>query len=337
VKRRPFGKTGITVGEIGFGAWAIGGGKMLERDDGVQVPVGFGMTDDAESVAALERFHELGGNLIDTADAYGAGHSEELIGRFMKGKRREDIVVCTKVGNAREQKPDGIRVRAWRDFSPKYILSAVEASLRRLGTDYIDVYLLHNPADEDRRRGETWDALKKLKRDGKVRCFGISIGKSAEGLETMGFGAEALQVEYNLIDQRPREKLLPAAAEKGVAIMTRVPLASGLLTGKWTKETKFEETDHRSRRFGSERLAKLLGLTEKLGFLTKETGRTIIQAALLFSVSDSAISVSIPGAKRPAQVEENMRAAAAPPLTDEEMRRIFALWDGEFREALGKK
>jgi len=153
----------------------------------------------------------------------------------------------------------------------------------------------------------------------------------------MALGAEALQIEYNLINQRAREELFAVAAEQGVALMTRVPLASGLLTGKWTKDTKFEETDHRSRRFGRERLEKLLGLTEKLGFLTEGTGRTLIQAALLFSVSDPAISVTIPGAKRPAQVEQNMAAADAPPLTDEELKRIFALWNSEFKEALGKK
>jgi len=331
MKRRPFGKTGLSVGEIGFGAWAIGGAPVLTTPEGIRKPVGFGPTDDNESLAALARFVELGGNLIDTADVYGAGHSEELIGRFLKGRRRTDVVLCTKLGNLPKTDQGG----GGQDYSPAYARRAIEASLKRLGTDYVDLYQMHNPAPRWRRSEEVWEGLRQLKKAGKIRHFGVSIGPPEEGFEALALGAEALQVRYNILDQRPRA-LFWLAARQGVAILTRVPLSSGLLSGKWDAAKKFPEGDHRKGGYAGEKLAEALARVEKLKFLTEGTGRTMLQAALQFALADPAISVTIPGAKRPSQVEENVAAAEAPPLTAAETARIEELWEKEFRPAMGK-
>jgi len=330
MKRRPFGKTGLTVGEIGFGAWAIGGMVTIERPDGTKRQAGWGPSDDAESLASLERFHEIGGNLIDTADGYGDGHSEELIGRFLKGKRREDFVICTKFGNVRK----GVR-NAGQDFSPEYMNGAIDASLKRLGLDHVELYQMHNPSAAWRRRDDVWEGLRKLKKSGKVRHFGVSIGPPEEGFEALALGAEALQIRLNILDQRPRV-LLWLAARQGTAILSRVPLSSGILAGKWDAKKKFPEGDHRRHGYADEKLSLALARVEKLKFLTEGTGRSMLHAALQFSIYDPAISVTIPGARRPAQGDELAAAADAPPLTEEEMDRVTELWVKEFRPAMGK-
>jgi len=328
MKMRPLGKTGLTVGEIGFGAGPIGGERTLLKPDGTRHAVGWGKTDDAESLAALERFAELGGNLIDTADIYGFdGRSETIVGRFLKGKKREDFVVCSKFGLAWKGETN-----SGQDFSPEYMRGALEGSLRRLGVDYIDLYQMHNPSFEWRRREDVWEALHAEKKKGKIRHIGVSTGPPEDAFELLELGAEVLQVRYNLLDQHAWA-LFWTAARRGVGILTRVPLERGLLTGKWdaSRTKDFHETDHRSAAYDDEKMPKALARVEKVRFLTEGTGRTMLAAALLFAIHDPAISATIPGAKRPAQVEENLAAAEAPPITEEERLRARKLWREEFR------
>lgn len=297
---RPLGSTGLTTSVIGFGAWAIGGS-------------GWGPVDDQTSLRALEEAIDLGVTLIDTADAYGPRHSEELVARVLGG-RRDRLIVATKVGNDFYHEP-----RA-KNFAPDYIRFALEQSLRRLGTDYVDLYQMHNPSEEVIRRGEAFAALEDLRAQGKLRWWGVSVGPVREGVAALESGTPAtLQVVYNLLQREPAAELFPAARAKGVGIIARVPLASGLLTGKFAPGATFPPGDHRGN-WTPEQLAANLERVERLRFLA--TGRTLAQAALRFCLADPTVSVVIPGAKTAAQVRENVGAIAAPPLDAAELERI---------------
>lgn len=300
---RELGNTGLRVSVVGFGAWAIGGS-------------GWGPVDDAVSLRALEEAIDLGVTLIDTADAYGPRHSEELVAKVLSG-RRDRLVVATKVGNDFYQEPRR------KNFEPAYVRFAVEQSLSRLGTDYIDIYQLHNPSEEVIRRGDTFAALDGLKAEGKIRFWGVSIGPDSEGMAAMASGNPAsLQVVYNLLRQEPARELFPQARARGVGIIARVPLASGLLTGKFGPDATFPPGDHRGN-WKPEQLRANLERVEGLRFLAR--GRTLAQAALRFAIADPAVSVVIPGAKTAEQVRENVAALDVPALTDEELERARAL------------
>ena len=300
---REIGRTGIRTSVIGFGAWAIGGS-------------GWGPVDDATSLRAMEAAIDLGVTFIDTADAYGPRHSEELVAKVLRG-RRDRLVVATKMGNDFYHEPRR------KNFAPDYVRFAVDQSLSRLGTDYIDIYQLHNPSEEVIRQGDTFAALEDLKAAGKIRFWGVSIGPASEGIAAMEAGRPAsLQVVYNLLAQEPASELFPQARAQGVGIIARVPLASGLLTGKFTSETTFPAGDHRAN-WKPEQLRARLERVEALRFLAE--GRTLAQAALRFAAADPAVSVVIPGAKTAEQVRENVAAMEVPPLSPEELRQVAAL------------
>ena len=300
VEYREIGQTGIRTSVVGFGAWAIGGS-------------GWGPVDDATSLRALQEAIDLGVTFIDTADAYGPRHSEELVAKVLHG-RRDRLILATKVGNDFYQEPRR------KNFAPDYVRFAVDQSLSRLGTDYIDIYQLHNPSEEVIRQGDTFAALEDLKAAGKIRFWGVSIGPASEGIAAMETGNPAtLQVVYNLLAQEPARELFPRARARGVGIIARVPLASGLLTGKFTPETTFPEGDHRANWKPTELRARLERV-ESLRFLAK--GRTLAQAALRFAVADPAVSVVIPGAKTAAQVRENVAAMDVPPLSAKELQQV---------------
>jgi aryl-alcohol dehydrogenase-like predicted oxidoreductase len=312
---RLLGRTGIKISEIGFGAWAIGGGWNVAGRG-----LGFGDTDDATSLAALQRAFELGVNFVDTADAYGRGHSETLIGQATRQAPRR-VHIATKVGNVRRDPEPGLQ-----DFSAVYVKSACDRSLERLGITMIDLYQLHNPPREVIAGNEIWDTLRELKDTTKIAHYGISIGNPEEGLLAIEKGdVETIQCVYNLLERDAAKELFDVAYKKSVGIIVRVPLASGLLTGKYKPGHQFSDKDHRKDSYPPEKLAAALARVEKLRFLTEGTRRTLAQAAIKFCLAHPAVSVVIPGIKTPEQAAENIAAATAADLTPEELKKIESI------------
>lgn len=312
MRLRSLGRTDLRVSEIGFGAWAIGGGFNIAGN-----PIGYGAVDEQTSLAALQRAFELGINFVDTADAYGAGLSEKLIGQALKSSPRR-VYVATKVGNVRRDPEPGVQ-----NFSRQYVLDACDQSLIRLGVNRIDLYQLHNPPINVIQGNEIWDALRELRDRGKIAYYGISIGASEEGVAAIEKGGvDAIQLVYNLLEREPERTLFPLAEQRSVGIIARVPLASGLLSGKYARGHVFAADDHRSRSFAGEKLAAALGRADACRFLSDGTGRTLAQSALKFCLANSAVSIVIPGIKTPEQAEENVGAANVPELTSEELARI---------------
>lgn len=308
MKYRRLGRTELMVSEVGFGSWAIGGH-------------GWGPTDDDESLAALKRAFELGVNFVDTADVYGAGHSEEIVGKAITGNR-DKVIVATKFGNDFYGRLEGkYDIRA--DFSAGYTVSAVEKSLQRLDTDYIDLIQLHATRVPGAEQADALDALEKLKEQGKVRFIGVSVKSVQDALDCINGGrADTVQLVYNMLQQDMADEALPLAQEKDVGIIAREPLRSGLLTGKWSADWEFHARDFRKYRFKGERFEKALEIVEKLKFLLETGSKTMAQAAIRFVLSHPAVSVVIPGARRPSQIEDNASASDAASLSEDELRRI---------------
>ena len=306
MKYRTLGRTGLRVSEIGFGAWAIGG-------------TSYGPTRDEESLEALATAWEHGVNFFDTADTYGHGHSEELIGRFLKGRRGE-AVIATKVGW------DFYHGGSKQNFDPDYVRFACEESLRRLETERIDLYQLHNPKLEAIEQGTLFQVLDELKQDGKIRFYGISVHTPAEALAVIRSGkADTLQLIFNLIDQRPVLEVFPEAVEKNIGIIAREPLACGFLTGKYSASSSFPKTDHRN---GWAREKKELDLQKlsRLQVSLKTNRVSPVEAALEFVLSFEAVGAVIPGAKTRQQVLQNLKASEESKLRIEEisvLRRIY--------------
>ena len=314
MKYRKLGKTGLEVSEIGFGAWAIGGNKHGNS---------YGPTNDKESLKAIQKALELGCNFFDTADVYGHGHSEKLIGEALEG-RREDIIIATKVGG------DFYNVGAGANFTREYITFAIEKSLKRLRTDYIDIYQLHNPNRQLISNGDMFETLKELKKEGKIRFYGISIFDPAEGLEAIKAGnVDTIQVIYNIFDQSPVSRLFPAAKNKDVGIITREPLANSFLTGKHDFKSKFPSGDIRSS-FPEGYKKGMIKAVEKLNFLIENKEVTLAQAALKFVLASDAVSTVIPGIKTEYQAKENLKAGDGEGLTHEELSQIKELVDNNF-------
>jgi aryl-alcohol dehydrogenase-like predicted oxidoreductase len=295
MKYRPLGKTGIRVSEIGFGAWAIGGPMDL-----FGTPVGWSAVNDKDSAAAMQRAYDLGINFFDTSDVYGMGHSEALIGQRLQGK---DCVIATKVGN--NVTPE----RAFKDFSTKHIRESIDASLKRLKRETIDIYQLHNPPPEVWQNDEAFELLKSLKAEGKIKSSGVSITSMEEGIHLIENGkVDCLQLLFNILNQEPLRKVIPLAEEKGIGLIVRVPLASGLLTGKFQPGHQFSKEDNRKNYLNQKRLTEASEKLNRLKELIRETGYTMNQIALAFILKASASAIPIPGAKNPAQVEQNASA-----------------------------
>ena len=311
MKYRPLGKTGLMVSEIGFGGWAIGGAT-----EAAGVPLGWGRTSDEESLAAIRKARDLGVNFFDTADIYGHGRSESLLGLVL-ARRRSDVVIATKVGNVRTASGD---VR--KDFSKRHIFLAIDGSLKRLRTDYVDLYQLHNPTLEDLRREEVQEAMDMLQSWGKIRFWGTSITTPAEGIEIVrqrwGY---ALQVLYNVLNQAPAQELFPLAKKQGFGIIARVPLASGLLTGKFRQNSVFTVEDVRQNFLTPRRLQEALERVDEVKSIVGGASRTLAEAALKFILADDAVSTAIPGAKNTHQVEANV-AGSGEPLPDSIIQKL---------------
>lgn len=308
---RTLGRTGLRVSDVGFGAMTIGGEV-------------FGATDDNESLKALHHALDVGMNFIDTADAYGRGHSEELIAQVLKTRRKE-VVLATKGGNQYMVR------QGLRNFEPEYISGALEASLRRLQIDTIDLYQLHNPSAEVMQRGDIFELLDRFKREGKIRFYGVSLETVADGIVAIQTGKpDTLQVVYNILHQDPEAELFPLARKESVAIIARVPLERGVLSGRFTNSSDFASGDFRARMFSEKTLPQLNSALDKLGFIVKGDVPNLAQAALRFVLSHPAVSSVIPGIRTAQQVDDN-GAASGKRLPPQDLARLRELYRGEFQ------
>jgi aryl-alcohol dehydrogenase-like predicted oxidoreductase len=308
---RSLGNTDLKVSEISFGTWGIGGS--------------WGKTDDQESLRALDRAIGAGVNFFDTADVYGDGHSERLLAKATKGKE-EEIHVATKFCRAGD-------IYNSETYSEKTIRAFCENSLKRLERERIDLYQIHCPPLEIIRDGRVFEVLDKLQQEGKIRYYGVSVETVEEGLTAMqNPNVRALQVIFNLFRQKPLNDLFPTAKEKGVGVLARVPLASGLLTGKFKKDTQFEESDHRNfNRDGQEfnvgetfaglEFNKGVDLSEQLKWIAEGRGN-MTRAALKWILEFDSISCVIPGFKNVKQVEDNLAAFDVPGFSEAELSKL---------------
>jgi len=306
IEKRILGKSGIKVPVVSVGLWAIGGDQ-------------WGPTEDQESLNVIDRALELGINFYDTADVYGGGHSEKLLGKSMKG-RRDQFIVATKIG--------------WQNFNdnlgcsaydtPKKLIAGVETNLRRLATDYIDVIQYHVDFREASMEAVV-DGFQKLQADGKVRACGVSTSNFAylkafnhDGLTS------TLQIDYSILHRMPENEIFPYCQQEKIGILVRGPLAMGILAGKFNAETRFPEGDFRQRWHDNPDEYQVylqdLEKVEKLRPLAE--GRTLAQLSLQFAIMHPAVTCVIPGAKTVRQLEENIHAGVLPPLTELEMDAI---------------
>lgn len=299
---RPFGRTGLKVSEIGFGAWGIG--KSM-----------WGATDDAESKRALKLALDLGVNFFDTAFAYGHGHSEKLIGETIRALDNKPVV-ATNVPPKNMEWPAHAKSLLGHTFPADWVRSCTETSLRNLRLERVDLQQLHVWSDhwlKDKRWPETADMIDRLKKEGKVRFFGVSVNSDdpENCVELIRTGlVDSIQVILNLFDQRPIERLLPLCAQKKVAVIVRCPFDEGGLTGSLTPKSKFEPGDFRNHYFGGERLSETCrraAAIEKL--LVPEHSRSLADAALKFCLSFPEVSTVIPGMRTTAHVDANVRSA----------------------------
>ncbi|MBN1681067.1 MAG: aldo/keto reductase [Anaerolineae bacterium] len=317
---RQLGRTGWQVSEVSFGAWAIGGT--------------WGTVDDNESLAALHKAVDLGVNFIDTADVYGDGRSERLIAQVLK-ERSETIYVTTKAGRRLDPHvTDG--------YNAENLTRFVERSLRNLDTDCIDLVQLHCPPTDAYYQPEVFGVMDDLVAAGKIRHYGVSVEKVEEALKAIEYpNVKTVQIIFNMFRHRPKELFFPEAKRRQIGILARVPLASGMLTGKMTRTTEFTDDDHRKfNRFGQafDRGETFSGVDYETGLdavdelraLVPE-GATMAQLALRWILMFDAVTCVIPGAKRPSQAEDNIGAAELPPLSDQDMARIEAIYDQYIR------
>jgi aryl-alcohol dehydrogenase-like predicted oxidoreductase len=310
---RTLGRTGLRVSVVGLGTMVHAGH--------------FGPMKDSESLSAIDAALELGVNFIDTSDAYGAGYSETLLGNALRGRRRDKVTLATKGGNVMVG-PE----RGKRNFAPTYIGRVLEESLKRLQTDRIDLYQLHNPTVDVIERGEVWEILERAKKEGKIRYYGVSINTIDEGIAAVKDGrSDTIQLEYNLLAQEPAEKIFPLAQEANVGIIARIPLRRGVLTGKMTvaDEQRFQGEDVRARSYKGEAFAKELAKAEQLRFLVHGPVKSLGQAAIAFCVAHPAVSVTIPGSRNEQQMRENATGGDIA-LPTEDLAKVADLWRGGF-------
>lgn len=317
---RQLGRTGYNVSAISFGAWAIGGS--------------WGDVDDSESYAALNKAVDMGVNFFDTADVYGDGRSERLLAKLRK-ERSEEIHIATKAGRRLDP-------HLAEGYNRENLTAFVERSLKNLQTEALDLLQLHCPPTEVYYTPEVFAVLDDLVKQGKIRHYGVSVEKVEEGLKAIEYpGVETVQIIYNIFRQRPADLFFRQVEARNVGILARVPLASGLLTGKMTPQTTFAEDDHRNfNREGEafDRGETFAGVDFKTGLQAVDelrplvpAGTSMVQLALRWILMFEAVSCAIPGAKRADQVVENLQAADMPPLSQERMQAIRAIYDRHIR------
>jgi aryl-alcohol dehydrogenase-like predicted oxidoreductase len=317
---RELGRTGWKVSEVSFGSWAIGGT--------------WGEVDDKESIAALHRSLDLGVNFFDTADVYGDGRSERLLAQLRK-ERPEEFHIATKAGRRLDP-------HIASGYNRQNLTAFVERSLKNLETEALDLLQLHCPPTEVYYMPEVFGSLDDMVKAGKLRFYGVSVEKVEEALKAIEFPqVQSVQIIFNIFRQRPAELFFPEAQRRKVGILARVPLASGLLTGKFRHDSQFAPDDHRTfNRHGEsfDRGETFSGLDYETGLQAVEAlrsmvpaGHTMAQMALRWILMFPAVTCAIPGAKRPQQAEENILAASLPPLTDKTMNTIGKLYNQSVR------
>lgn len=314
MKTRPLGKTGLRVSEIGFGGWAIGGNAFGNS---------YGPTDDEQSRAALRRALELGVSLFDTADVYGHGHSEALLGEVLQTWEGPPPVVVTKGGVNFYRRDDTLEA----DWTPYAVAHAVQQSLGRLRRETLDVFLLMNPPVQDLDRWRTWDTLEALQRSGKIRHYGVSVAEPDDGVWLLrhNLPVAVIEVAYSLFYQGAVLDLLPLARRRKVGILAREPLANGFLSGKYAPGAQFGVGDIRSA-LPPEYVRAMGEAAARLGFLRRDGARTPSQAALRFVLDDPVVSSVVVGAKTAGQIEENVGAVGVPPVDESERARVEAVF-----------
>jgi aryl-alcohol dehydrogenase-like predicted oxidoreductase len=318
---RPLGKTGWNISAISFGSWAIGGS--------------WGEVDDRESFAALHKAVDLGVNFFDTADVYGNGHSEQLLARLRK-ETRGQIIIATKAGRRLDP-------HTAEGYNRANLTEFVQSSLKNLETDALDLLQLHCPPSEVYDRPEVFGILDDLVRQGKIRYYGVSVEKVSEALKAIEYpNVQSVQIIFNLFRRKPALEFFRKAKQRRVGVLARVPLASGMLTGKFTRETAFAPEDHRNfNRYGQafDQGETFSGVDYETGLHAVEEIRRIVppemslaQFALRWILMFDAVTCAIPGAKHPAQVEENVHAADLSPLAEPEMQAAIEIYNAHFRD-----
>ncbi|MER2063899.1 MAG: aldo/keto reductase [Alkalibacterium sp.] len=311
MKYNKLGDSGLEISELGFGTWAIGGS--------------WGQHDDEEALKGLNRAMDAGVNFFDTADVYGDGHSEELLAKATKGKE-DTIHIATKFTRRGD-------INDPANYTEKQIRWYLEDSLRRLNREQIDLYQIHCAPLQMLKETDIFPILDKLKKEGKIRSYGVSVETDEEGLFVLdNTDASALQVIFNVLRQKPLKELFPKAQEKNVGILARVPLASGLLTGKFTKDHTFEEDDHRNfnkdgqafnvgETFGGLPFEKGVDLSEQLAWMADERGSRV-RAALKWVMQQEAVTSVIPGFKNEKQVIDNLKSLEVKDFSENELKRL---------------
>lgn len=316
---RRFGNTDLVVSEVGFGAWAIGGPALVGG-----VAIGWGDADDNISKQALGRAFDLGITFYDTADFYGLGHSEELIGQVFGN--RSDVVIATKVG---QKEQDGKIVI---DYSKEHVIAACEASLRRLRRDSIDFYQLHVAKVAHLEQGDCLEALSRLQQAGKIRYWGISLNTFVPEPEADLFLNNRLgsgfQVVFNVLNQHIRP-YLATMHEQGYGIIARMPLQFGLLSGKFSASTTFSPTDHRHYRLTPAVIEAANAVLEPVWNLCATYEVSPAELSLSYILSHPEISTVIPGIRTPGQADQNTRRIVQ--LSPEDVRFITGLYESEFK------
>lgn len=294
MKLRPLGRTGLRVSEIGFGAWGIGAKQWI------------GAKDD-ESVRALDRAVELGLNFVDTALAYGEGHSERIVGEAAR-RHKGRLLVATKIPPKNRRWPARRDTPVAEVYPGDYVRSATETSLRNLGLETIDLQQLHVWTDEFLDQGDWREAVERLKKEGKIRHFGVSLGEHTpeNGLALVESGlVDSVQVIYNIFDQSPEDRLFPLCAKMNVGVLARVPLDEGGLTGKITPETTFPDGDFRAGYFKGDRKAQVRDRAAKIAADLGLSLDALPETALRFTLSHPAVSTVIPGMRSVRHVDAN--------------------------------
>ena len=318
---RELGRTGWKVSASSFGAWAIGGT--------------WGVVDDRESIAALHRAVDLGVNFIDTADVYGDGRSERLLAQLRR-ERSEEIIVASKAGRRLDP-------HVASGYNRQNLTAFVERSLKNLDTEAIDLLQLHCPPTEVYYWPETFGILDDLVADGKLRYYGVSVEKVEEALKAIEYpGVQSVQIVFNIFRQRPADLFFNEAKSRQVGILARVPLSSGMLTGKMSKDSAFESDDHRQFNRHGESFDRgetfsgvdydlSLQAVEELRVVVPE-GVTMAQFALRWILMFDAVTCVIPGAKRPSQAEDNALAADLAPFDEQTMAKVSEIYECLIRD-----
>jgi aryl-alcohol dehydrogenase-like predicted oxidoreductase len=315
---RTLGQTGLKVSEISFGAWAIGG-----TSEAAGTQWGWGETPEADAIAAIGRARELGVNFFDTADVYGNGRSEEILGKALSSAW-DKVYVASKVGNV-VRNGEGMK-----DWSREHIVRSCEASLKRLRKDVIDLYQLHNPDVNDIKKGDWPETLEHLQKQGKIRWYGVSVFLPEEGMAVLERGkGQVLQLAYNALRLEMEDKVLPLAQKRNVGVIARVPLYYGILAGKFKADTKFSKDDHRSHTLPPETMRELVPRAErlrKLAGLAAGDSAAFGKWSLKFILANPAVSTVIPGARNPQQAEKNSSASDGAPLPEDQVEAVRKLW-----------